>query len=95
MWKDFCTEVSIANFFVIAAEALMESTALREDQRMLSHSFANNFRFDHQTALECQTHARAFGKQYYEAIIAVDWAPDRSSVGRMQWIRADVSPHTL
>jgi len=53
MWQDFCTQVSIADFFVIAAEALMEVTAPQQDQQMWGQSFANNFRFGRQTALEC------------------------------------------
>jgi len=54
MWQDFCTEVSIADFFVIAAEALMENTAPDfQSQRMWGRSFAGNFRFGRTTALEC------------------------------------------
>jgi len=53
MYQDFCTEVSVADFFVIAAEALMEATAPRQDQRLWGRSFSNNFRFGRTTALEC------------------------------------------
>lgn len=53
MWQDFCSEVSIADFFVIAAEALMEATAPSSSQAMWGQSFANNFRFGRQTAFEC------------------------------------------
>jgi len=53
MWQEFCQEVSIADFFVIAAEALMEATAPRQHRGMWSGSLRRNFKFGRQTALQC------------------------------------------
>jgi len=53
MWQDFCTEVSIADFFVIAAEALMAATAPSQHRQLWAEAFATNFRFGRRTALEC------------------------------------------
>jgi len=57
MWQDFCQEVSIADFFVIAAEALMEATAPGQHRGMWSGSFRNGFKFGRQTALSCNPEA--------------------------------------
>merc|ERR1719464_163470 len=53
MYQDFCSEVSIADFFVIAAEALMTLTAPHQDQKLWSGSFGRNFRFGRTTELTC------------------------------------------
>jgi len=53
MWQDFCTQVSAADFFVIAAEALMTATTPSSQRGKWRASFTNNFRFGRQTAFEC------------------------------------------
>merc|ERR1712183_958275 len=53
MWQHFCTEVSVADFFVIAAEALMEATVPEESRAAWGEEFAKNFRFGRRTQTEC------------------------------------------
>jgi len=53
MWQSFCTEVSIADFFVIAAEALIEETVPYAKRSTWGQSLENGFRFGRQTALTC------------------------------------------
>jgi len=53
MWQDVCTEVSAADFFVIAAEALMTATTPSAQRGKWRRSFTNNFQFGRKTALEC------------------------------------------
>jgi len=54
MYQQFCKEVSVADFFVITAEALMTATAPPGSLRnMWRSSFVNNFRFGRTTALTC------------------------------------------
>jgi len=53
MWQDFCTDVSAADFFVIAAEALMTVTTPPEHRNKWDASFKSNFRFGRQTAVTC------------------------------------------
>jgi len=53
MWQDFCTRVSAADFFVIAAEALMEATTPSSHQSRWGDNFANGFKFGRRTQLTC------------------------------------------
>jgi len=54
MYQDFCHDVSVADFFVIVAESLMEAAAPQGTARaMWRQSFENNFKFGRTTALEC------------------------------------------
>jgi len=54
MWQDFCTEVSVADFFVIAAEALIEATLPNRRQRnRFGSAFENQFRFGRTTKSSC------------------------------------------
>merc|ERR1740129_1121545 len=53
MWQDFCTQVSAADFFVIAAEALIEATVPADRRAAWGQAFAQNFRFGRQTQFDC------------------------------------------
>jgi len=53
MWQDFCLEVSAADFFVIAAEALIEATVPAEKRSAWGQAFFHNFRFGRETKFEC------------------------------------------
>jgi len=53
MWQDFCTVVSSADFFVIAAEALIEATVPADRRADWGQAFAQKFRFGRQTQFEC------------------------------------------
>jgi len=53
MWQDFCTEVSAADFFVIAAEALIEATVPAEHRAKWGQELFHGFRFGRRTATEC------------------------------------------
>jgi len=53
MWQEFCTEVSVADFFVIAAEALMVATAASNQRGAWANAFSREFAFGRTTALTC------------------------------------------
>lgn len=54
LWQPYCTRVSVADFFVITAEALMTVTAPEGQLRnMWRNSFTSNFRFGRSTSLTC------------------------------------------
>jgi len=53
LWQEFCTEVSIADFFVIAAETLMAAASPSKDMDMWMMSFFKGFRFGRKTAKTC------------------------------------------
>ena len=44
MWQDWCTEVSVADFFVIAAEALIEATLPQGQRAPFRSALESQFR---------------------------------------------------
>jgi len=52
MWQKFCTEVSLADFFVITAEALIGKT-LPNNQRWLKDAMKKQFQFGRKTGVTC------------------------------------------
>jgi len=53
MWQDWCTEVSVADFFVIVAEALIEATLPPAQRAPFGSAFENQFRFGRETKSTC------------------------------------------
>jgi len=53
MWQAYCTEVSAADFFVIAAEALIEATLPDEHRAKWGSTFHLNFQFGRETQVSC------------------------------------------
>lgn len=56
MWQEFCTDVSLADFFVLTAEALIEKT-LPANQAWLGQELRAQFRFGRTTAATCHNPA--------------------------------------
>lgn len=62
VYADWCDLVSLADFFVIAAEAVMARTATDHDERdrfksgSLASNFMSDFRFGRETLVECPDH---------------------------------------
>jgi len=57
MWQDYCTEVSAADFFVIAAEALIEATLPEEFRAEWGSQMEKQFRFGRETQFTCKPEA--------------------------------------
>ena len=53
MWQDWCTEVSVADFFVIAAEALIEATLPPTQRAPFGSAFEKQFRFGRASKSNC------------------------------------------
>jgi len=53
MWQEWCTEVSVADFFVIVAEALIEATLPPAQRAPFGSAFENQFRFGRETMSTC------------------------------------------
>jgi len=53
MWQDYCTEVSVADFFVIVAEALMEATVPEAFRADFGSKLESQFRFGRETQATC------------------------------------------
>mmetsp|Transcript_119160 Transcript_119160/g.254182 ORF Transcript_119160/g.254182 Transcript_119160/m.254182 type:complete len:510 (-) Transcript_119160:432-1961(-) len=56
-YKDYCTSISLADFFVIAAEAVMNVTrqhVLDDDATRSAIDFRSNFKWGRTTALNCE-----------------------------------------
>ena len=44
MWQEWCTEVSVADFFVIAGEVLIEATLPKSQSKTFGNAFHDEFR---------------------------------------------------
>jgi len=53
MWQDYCTEVSVADYFVIVAEALMEATVPEAFRADFGSKLESQFRFGRETQATC------------------------------------------
>jgi len=53
LWQDFCDQVSISDFFVIAAEALIVEVVPAEHRSKWETSFTSGFQFGRKTRLTC------------------------------------------
>merc|ERR1719446_1041662 len=56
-YADHCTTISLADFFVIAAEAVMEVSrqhVLNDDSSRIAIDFKSNFKYGRTTALNCE-----------------------------------------
>merc|ERR1719277_2471533 len=70
MWQNWCTEISVADFFVIAAEALIEASLPEAQRAKMRAAFEQQFRFGRETKTTCSPGALPNPEEACDAVEA-------------------------